>query len=327
MTHGVKRMSRPEVHFHINPREAHDWRGRARLAVYTRLAEMCEAHGLVCRALARPQEEMQPRDGVADGNLHVVENGRMQGEGWLNAATAYLRGFWHLDPRGVQSESSAFAAVFDPAEVDDAAATLFYHQLRRRDVVPRRSRYHQPREMATDLPSGAVALFLQGPSAYHAGRCDLPMAEMILAVANGSGGRPVLVKPHPQMPEDGIIAIGRALEAGARLQVTEANVHDVLAASVVSVSVNSAVAFDGFLHDKPAILFGRSDFPSLVTRAQGAADFPGALETALATDWPYPKMLHWYFSRHTLELDAADFEARAFAAFARVGFSKERLGL
>ena len=318
---------RPEVHFHINPREWRDWRGRERLALYTRLAQMCEAHGLVYRAHARPKEEMQPRDGVADGNLHVVENGRMQGEGWLNAATAYLRGFWHLDPRGVQSESSAFAAVFDQGDVDDAAATQFYHRLRRRDVMPRRSRYHQPREMATDLPTGAVALFLQGPSAYHAGRCDLPMAEMILAVANGSSGRPVLVKPHPQMPEDGIMAIGRALEAGARLQVTEANVHDVLAASVVSVSVNSAVAFDGFLHDKPAILFGRSDFPTLVTRAQGAADFPEALQAALAARWPYRQMLHWYFSHHTLELDAPDFEVRAFAAFARVGFTKRRLGL
>jgi hypothetical protein len=318
---------RPEVHFHINPREAHDWRGRERLALYTRLAEMCEAHGLIYRAHARPRDEMQPRQGEVDGNLHVVENGRMQGTGWLNAATAYLRGFWHMDPRGVQSESSAYTAVFDPAEVDDAAAHDFYHRLRKRDVLPRRSRYHQPREVATDLPTGAVGLFLQGPSAYHEGRCDLPMDQMILAVANGSGGRPVLVKPHPQMPEDGIIAIGRALEAGANLQVTEANVHDVLAASDVTVSVNSAVAFDGFLHDKPAILFGRSDFPSLVTLAQGAEDYPTALAAALATPRPYPQMLHWYFSRHTLELAAPDFEARAFAAFARVGFSKERLGV
>ncbi len=318
---------RPEIHFHINPREWQDWRGRERLALYTRLAQMCEVHGLVFRALARPRDEMQPREGLADGNLHVVENGRMHGTGWLNAATAYLRGFWHMDPRGVQSESSAFASVFEPGEVDDAAAALFHDRLRQRDAAARRSRYHQPREVATDLPTGAVALFLQGPSAYHERRCDLPMDQMILAVANGSGGRPVLVKPHPQMPEDGIIAIGRALEAGANILVTEANVHDVLAASVVTVSVNSAVAFDGFLHDKPAILFGRSDFPSLVTRAYGADDFPQALQAALATDWPYPQMLHWYFSRHTLELAAPDFEARAFAAFARVGFSKERLGV
>jgi len=47
----------------------------------------------------------------------------------------------------------------------------------------------------------------------------------------------------------------------------------------------------------------------------------------LTARWHYPQMLHWYFSRHTLELAAPDFEARAFAAFARVGFSRDRLGV
>ncbi len=141
-----------------------------------------------------------------------------------------------------------------------------------------------------------------------------PMEEMIGIVARGSGGRPVVVKPHPQMPEVGGIAMMEAMEAGAAFQVTEANVHDILARCSVNISVNSAVAFEGFMHGKPAILFGKSDFPSLVTRAYGAEDYPAALEPALAADWPYPKMLHSYFSRHTLELEAPDFEARAFAA-------------
>jgi hypothetical protein len=297
------------------------------LALFTRLAEMCEKHGLVYRAIARPGHEMQTRAGLADGNIHVVENGRMQGEGWLNAATAYLTGFWHMDPRGMQAESSAIDDVFDPGAVDEGEAEKFFNRLKRRFLLPRKSRYHQPVEVAEDIPQGAVALFLQGPSAYHNGRCSLPMEEMIGIVANGSGGRPVVVKPHPQMPEEGAFAIMRATEAGADVLASEANVHDILAACSACVSVNSAVAFEGFLHGKPAILFGKSDFPSLVTRAHGAEDFPAALEAALATDWPYPKMLHWYFSRHTLELAAPDFEARAFAAFERVGFLKARLGL
>lgn len=320
-------MSRPEVHFHINPRQAENWRGKLRLALFTRLAEMCEAHGLVHRAIARPGHEMQTRAGLADGNIHIVENGRMQGEGWLNAATAYLTGFWHMDPRGMQAESSAIDDVFDPGAVDEGEAERFFNRLKRRFLLPRKSRYHQPVEVAGDIPQGAVALFLQGPSAYHNGRCSLPMEEMIGIVANGSGGRPVVVKPHPQMPEEGAFAILRATEAGADVLATEANVHDILAACSACVSVNSAVAFEGFLHRKPAILFGKSDFPSLVIRAQGAEDYPAALAAALATDWPYPKMLHWYFSRHTLELAAPDFEARAFAAFERVGFPKARLGL
>lgn len=320
-------MTRPEVHFHINPRQAGNWRGKERLALFNRLAKLCEAHGLTYRAKARPAHEMQVRQGEADGNIHIVENGRMRGEGWLNAATAYLAGFWHMDPRGMQAESSAIDDVFAASSVDVGEAERFHDRLKARFVLPRKSRYSQPVEVALDIPEGGVALFLQGPSAYQNGRCHLPMEEMIMIVAKGSGGRPVVVKPHPQMPEVGAVAILRAMEAGADVQVTEANVHDVLAASAVNVSVNSAVAFEGFLHGKPAVLFGKSDFPSLVTRAHGAEDYATALEAALATDWPYPKMLYWYFSRHTLELAAPDFEARAFAAFARVGFSKERLGL
>jgi hypothetical protein len=136
----------------------------------------------------------------------------------------------------------------------------------------------------------------------------------------------VVVKPHPQVPEEAAGPIAAARAAGARFQVTQANVHDVLAACAVTVSVNSAVAMEGFLHRKPAILFGRSDFPSLATAAT-EAEFPKALEAALAARWPYARMLHWYFSRHTLELSAPDFEDRALAAFARVGFPRARLGL
>lgn len=318
---------RPEVHFHINPRQARLWRGRERLAIFTRLALMCEAHRLTFRAVARPGHEMNARAGEADGNLHIVENGQMRGEGWLNTALAYLQGFWHLDPEGIQAESSAGRAVFDPAMLEQAAAQRFLRRLRRRFVAPRLSRFHQPRDPAQDLPEGAVALFLQGRSAYHNGRCALPMERMILAVAAGSAGRPVLVKPHPQALEEGRAAIAAAVAQGARLQLTEANVHDVLAAASVTVSVNSAVAMEGFLHRKPAILFGRSDFPSLVVRARDEADFPQALAAALGRGWPFARMLHWYYSHYALELAAPDFETRAFAAFERVGFPKDRLGL
>lgn len=318
---------RPEVHFHINPRQARLWRGRERLAIFTRLALMCEAHRLTFRAIARPGHEMTARAAEADGNLHIVENGQMRGEGWLNTALAYLQGFWHLDPEGIQAESSAGRAVFDPAMLEREAAQHFLRRLRRRFVAPRLSRFHQPRDLATALPEGAVALFLQGRSAYHNGRCALPMERMILAVAAGSAGLPVLVKPHPQALEEGRAAVAAAVAQGARLQLTEANVHDVLAAASVTVSVNSAVAMEGFLHRKPAILFGRSDFPSLVVRARDEADFPQALAAALGRSWPFARMLHWYYSRHALELAAPDFETRAFAAFERVGFPKDRLGL
>jgi hypothetical protein len=318
---------RPDILFHINPRNLQNWRGKERMAIFTRLAELCEAHGLGYRVVPRPPDEMRRQSRDGDGNLHIVENGRMRGEGWLNTGLAYLVGFWHLDPQGIQAMSSARGSVFDPSEAPPDDAKAFLQGLQRKLVLPRRSRFYQPDEMTTDLPQGAVAVFLQGRAARHAGRCKVPMAELILGICHGSGGRQVIVKPHPQVPEDALDVLARAGRAGAEFHVTGANVHDVLAASAVTVSVNSAVAMEGLMHHRPAILFGNSDFESLAVRIRQPEEFGAALEAALARDWPYAQMLHWYYSRFTVELAAPDFEARAFAAFAKVGFGRERLGV
>jgi hypothetical protein len=315
----------PKVIFHINPHEAAAWRGRERLAIFTRLAEALEANSIPFTAIARLGFETRRAPPPIDGALHIVENGRMEGEGWLNTGLAYLLGFWHLDPHGIQAESQARLAVFEADSVNRADAVAFAKTLRARFAKQRLSRFNQTRIPAQTLPNGCVALFLQGRAPYQAGHCDLPMDQMIRTVCAGAGGRPVVVKPHPRAAEDGEKAIALAQGAGAEFIVTGANVHDLLAASAVCVSVNSAVAIEGFLHRKPAILFGQSDFASLATRAHDASDFPAALDGALKGEWHYSKMLYWYFNRHALELAAPDFETRMFAAFAKVGFSRDRL--
>ena len=317
--------ARPEVIFHINPREAANWRGRDRLAIFNRIAALCDAHAIPYRAISRPRGETDPKAASADGNLHIVEGGAVQGEGWLNTGLAYLIGFWHLDPEGIQARSSARHAGFDGAGIDKATAMQFLRRLQRQFLQPRLSRFHQPRKVETALPQGAIAVFLQGEAAWRTGNCTLPAHEMILAVCRAAGDRPVIVKPHPQVQEHGAEVIEIARDMGATVTVTTANVHDVLRAAAVTVSVNSAVAIEGLMHRRPAILFGDSDFESLAVRAEGAGDLAHALATALGQRWPYAKMLYWYFSRHALELAAPDFDDRCFAAFTSVGFPKERL--
>lgn len=317
--------ARPEIIFHINPREAASWRGRDRLAIFTRIADLCDTHAIPYRAIPRPRGETDPKTASPDGNLHIVEGGAIRGEGWLNTGLAYLVGFWHLDPEGIQARSSARLAHFDPTTVDKAKAMRFLRRLQRQFLGPRLSRFHQPRKVATDLPRGAIAVFLQGESAYRIGNCSLPAHEMILAACRAADGRPVIVKPHPQVQEHGAEAIEIARQMGAEVTVSTANVHDVLRAAAVTVSVNSAVALEGLMHRRPAILFGDSDFESLTVRARGTDDLPRALAAALEPRWPYAKMLCWYFSQHALELAAPDFDARCFATFASVGFPKDRL--
>ena len=262
----------------------------------------------------------------ADGDLHVVENGSGQRPGVLNAATAYLDGFFHVDPVGIQAASGIGALHYDPAAVEGGAAAAYLAGLQQRFLVPRHSRYKQDKARA-DLPEGALAVFLQGPAPQRNGQAYCSFAAMLEVVCAEAEGRPVLVKPHPLKPELGAEIIAAVKAKGYQPIATDANVHDILAACVATVSINSATALEGFLHGKPAVLFGRSDFAALVQTAHTADAFAATLARALADPPDYARALYWYLGLNCLDITAEDFEPRLLAIFAEAGFDVARLGL
>jgi hypothetical protein len=192
--------------------------------------------------------------------------------------------------------------------------------------VPRLSRYGQPTQVIA-VPQGCIAVFLQGPAPFHRKLAYMSSAEMVRAVAQGAGGRPVVVKPHPLKREMGVAVIEAAQDEGFDIRTTEANVHDILAACAVTVSVNSAASIEGFLHGKPGILFGQSDFAQFMYTVRRPEAFAGMLEAALSERIDYAAALTWYFRGQCLWLDAPDFPQRLLQAFAAVGFDADRLGL
>ena len=261
-----------------------------------------------------------------DGDLHIVENGSAQGPGYLNTAVAYLDGFFHLDPQGVLADSSLRHLDYDPSEIDETEARAFFRRLKARFVNRRHSRYGQPRAVA-DLPDGAIAVFLQGPKPERHGQAHLSTQDMLRAVARAAGGRPVLVKLHPAAPAYGAEKLALARQSGLSFLETEANVHDILAKAAVSVSINSACGFEGFLHGTPAIFFGRSDFHHAVETVHRIEDFPRALDRALTRRRNYAKAMYWYFGQHGFWLDDPALEAKLLAQFTAQGFPPDRLGL
>ena len=263
---------------------------------------------------------------LADQDLHIVDNGHIQRAGYLNSATAYLDTFWHLDPSGVLANSSISDKIFDPELIDKAGADRFYAAIIARFAAVRRSRYRQPDAMLA-VPDGAIAVFLQGPAPHQLGQAFCSTEAMLCAVAKGAGGRPIVVKPHPLKPDLGLEQIDRVRAQGHDLMTTTANVHDVLAKAAVSVSINSAVAMEGFQHGKPAIVFGKSDFHHFVETVRNGDDFGTALQAALARKLDHARALYWYFGLNCLWLEAPDFEARLLAVFAEAGFDSARLGL
>lgn len=316
-------MTKAEVVFHFPEAFHHRYKSARHLALYPAIEAVMVQHGGRVR-IAEHRAKAKHLD--VDDNLHIVENGRIHSPGFLNATLAYLRGFWHLDPQGVLAESEIGSLRFKPESIDPVAAAAFQDDLRQRFAVARKSRYHQARDI-TAVPEGAIVVFLQGPSPQRRGHAHLPYADMVHAVVAGSGGRPVLVKPHPLHTEMGQQIIAAVQAQGVTITETAANVHDLLAGAALSVSVNSAAAIEGFLHGTPAVLFGRSDFQPMVETVYEWQDFPEALARALTTKRDYAAWLYWYFNGHCLNLAAPDFATQLFARFARAGFDADRLGL
>ncbi|MEO8244938.1 MAG: hypothetical protein ABI832_21850 [bacterium] len=259
----------------------------------------------------------------ADGNLHIIDDRSVQAEGVLNAAVAYFWEFWHLDPVGTKAYSSIGGLIYDPGQMPFARAEVFFKTQRTRLLQERLSKYDQKAE-ASAVPADCLAVFLQGNFPIRQGATTFDDLAMVAAVL-GQGDGPVVVKPHPLVNDPYTLAVLKKwARREPRLTLTDANVHDILRVCAATVSINSTVALEGFLHRKPAVLFGQSDFHHFAGRVWAAEDFGPVLAAELDRKGGYAQYLAWYFLRHCLRIGSADLEATLWGRFAAAGFAKER---
>lgn len=312
-------MRKPTVVFHLPKGSEDAWRGRRQFALYDRIEAIVLSLDGAVTAVARDPCAINEGRFDGEGCVHIVENGAVRRPGFLNATLAYIPPYWHLDARGVLAESSIAGRNYDPGEVNRALANRHFDALRAKLVDKRVSRYSQ-RKDSENLPAGGIAVFLQGRFPHQRGTAYCTPVDLLRAVAKGAGGRPVLVKPHP-------LEVWRDLQAVLELQMegydlisTDANIHDILASCAATVSFNSAVALEGFLHKKPAILFGRADFHHFCDTVIQPDDFEATLARALTRKRGHEKFLYWYFAKNCLSLhprSARDFDARVQACLAQ----------
>ncbi|SMP17844.1 hypothetical protein [Shimia sagamensis] len=275
----------------------------------------------------RSMERSDWSDRLESENLHVIENGMVQQDNALNTALAYLPPYFHLDPQGVLAESMAGDAKFSETEVNAVLANSKFRGLHDRLVKKRRSRYG-PKDEVTEIPDGCIAVFLQGDNPHRQGTAYCDNETLLRTVAENAGGRTVVVKAHPVSKQlDDAQLILNLLQDGLPVEPTDANVHDILRQCSVTVSYNSAVAMEGFMHGKPAILFGKSDFHHVVETVCNPNDFPTALHAALVSQHDYAKYLHWYFSNYAVSVEDWLLEDKLLQIFEKMGFAEDRLGL
>ncbi|WP_264213202.1 hypothetical protein [Leisingera thetidis] len=259
-----------------------------------------------------------------DGNLHILDDQHLQMPNVLNGSMAYLEGYWHLDPKGTRGFSSIGGKPFRADMIPYRYAAQFYGKLQAKWKDTRRTRYSPPRERET-IPPGCISVFFQGAHPYRTGATSFTDISMLQDVLQGAGGRPVLVKPHPRLADIGTMTeLAEIAARDSRVVITGANIHDIVAASCATVSVNSSVAIEGFLHRTPAVLYGVSDFHHFAETITGPGQFAGALDRAQARTGGYAQFLTWYFRNNCLEIGAPGLEQKIWEIFAGAGFPRQR---
>ena len=315
-----------KIIFHLTLDGLLNWTTAPRFELYRRVYEVAASRSIdvtVVRSNSTMVEESYRSQGHS---LHFAHGASVQGRGWLNSSLAYIPGFWHVNPIGVLANSPAKDLKFNSNDVNEGPARRFLSNLQAKFSSRRVSRYRQERGV-TSLPPGCIGIFLQGKHPYWHKQNYLSMEMMIREVLANTSSRAVVIKPHPLERDFGIEVLRKLKDEGADFTITNANVHDVLEASSVVVSVNSSVTFEGFMHGKPAIVFGRTDHTDLVQTVQYQGQFKSALDAALFTDWHYGKMLYWYFKTNTVEVLSRKFGSRLYKEILASGVEPERFGI
>lgn len=265
------------------------------------LADHATGQGLSVRLL--PHARLSHEVAVTEArHLHVfLEDRPFYGRNIFHATPGYLRGFWFFDQIGSRNNATQRLAKFSDSAVPTLQSQTFFTQIAGPVRSENRSKFTQPPLGETAISPGSIAFFAQDfkPPRHHTHFMTVP--EMIEATIAAKGKRALYIKPHPNqsLAELEILASYDAPENG--VHVVMASIHDLLAACDLVVTVTSAVGFEAFLHRKPVVLGGQTDFWQNAITLTDPAKMADAIAAALGQQWPYEAFLYWYLHIYCIE--------------------------
>lgn len=223
----------------------------------------------------------------------------------LTFRLAYHYPFWRLERVAERWRWPVALARFEAASVDKAAAADFAHRLRHRVLPgppPRRGDH--------------VLIPLQGRLREQRSFQSMSPVEMVEAVARS--GRPCVATLHPKESHDaGDHAALRDLGRRHPNLIIGGDTAQLLRDCAFVATQNSAVAMDGYILGKPAVLFAQSDFHHIALKVtdlgadEALARAPGHVPDTAA-------YLHWFLRETSLDMMAPDADDRLLEAM-RVG--------
>ncbi len=237
------------------------------------------------------------------------------GRGRLHAMPTYVWGFWYLDEVGVHWNSSLRFARFCPDEVDFGKAEYFFNGVSGYMLRENVSKFPQEPRLEDALPPAAAVVFCQEIEGYRNRSHYLTTEQMIGAAARTCNAETVYVKPHPGQSRANRAAIIRLAAEFPNVAISDASIHDLVAASRMVVSQNSAAGFEALMHRRCVITCAKSDYWHATLTPKTETDLTEALmfgPEAMA-DFPLEKYLYWFLDRNCLEPAKDEFVTRAWA--------------
>lgn len=284
---------------------------------FTRLNPRIIAEGLATRIVGAGGTASKIM--LAQDHIHIMVGGEpAYGPGILHAAPAYIWGFWYLDELGPYHNSSLRFAGFDPNSVDQDAASYFFngvsgHMLRENvSKSPQQPRHERP------LAPAAAAIFCQEIEQSRDRSHYLTTEEIIRITADNCRAETVYVKLHPNQSKPFRRHVMAVCADYQNVQISEASVHDQIAAARCVVTQNSAAGFEALMQRKPVITCARSDYWHATLTPRNETDLRDALAFGpeVMKDFAYEKYFYWFLDRKCLEPQKTGFAARAWARIA-----------
>ncbi|MEI4471928.1 hypothetical protein [Frigidibacter sp. MR17.24] len=243
----------------------------------------------------------------APGLWHMIEP---PGPGGLTLRRSYVGPFWHVERVAARWDWPVAREVFDPAGIDPDRAARFAAFWRAQvfpGLVPDRA--------------GHVFVPLQARLLERRGfQAESPL-DMLRAVLGRWPGRRVEAGLHPGVDYPGaeLAALEGLAARHPALSVSRGRSVALMASADLVVAENSAMAFQGLLLDKPALLFAGIDFhhaAASVPRDGAAAAFDGC-ERLRVDPAVY---LWWFLKQRAINAGAPEAEAQILAALRRGGW-------
>ncbi|SLN53352.1 Capsule polysaccharide biosynthesis protein [Aquimixticola soesokkakensis] len=253
---------------------------------------------------------------LPDRHLHImVRDEPLFAPSVLHAMPSYIWGFWYFDEVGVRWNSSLRFAQFCAHDVDAQAAEYFFNGVSGWMLRENVSKISQGARNDAPLTPATAVIFLQDIEGYQQRSWYLTTEEMITTTAQAAGAGMVYVKFHPQQTKASRKRLTELCARHPNLRLSDASLHDLIEASQMVVTQNSAAGFEALMQRKTVITCAKTDFWHATLTPRSTEDLKAAIEfgpEAMA-DFPFEKYFYWFLDRMCLEPSKDNFEDRLWA--------------